>query len=102
ACRCGLELSVALALGALAVVLALDRPAYFSAENLNDLFLANMPVLVVAIGATLIILTGEIDISVGSQFAVCGVAAGALTTSGVPVPVAIAAGCVLGALLGAI
>ena len=35
-----------------------------------------MPVLVVAIGMTLVILTGEIDISVGSQFAVCSVVAG--------------------------
>jgi len=96
------ELSVAIALAVLAIVLALTTPGYFSLENLNDLFLANMPVLVVALGATIVILTGEIDISVGSQFAVCGVAAGALTTAGMPVPLAVAAGCLLGALLGAI
>jgi rhamnose transport system permease protein len=96
------ELSVAIALAILAGVLAVLAPGYFSRENLNDLFLANLPVFIVAIGTTLVILTGEIDISVGSQFAVCGVAAGALTTAGVPVALAIAAGCVLGAALGAI
>ena len=36
--------------------------------------LANLPVLIVALGMTLVILTGEIDISVGSVFAICGVA----------------------------
>ena len=63
------ELSVAMAILALSIVLAAAAPAYFSAENLNDLFLANLPVLVVAIGMTLVVLTGEIDISVGSLFA---------------------------------
>ena len=50
----------------LGVVLAVVAPGYFSGENLTDLFLANLPVLVVALGMTLVILTGEIDISVGS------------------------------------
>src|SRR5438128_1266829 len=70
------EWSVAIAIGALAAALALVAPSYFSAENLRDIFLVNMPVLVVAIGTTLVVLTGEIDISVGSAFAVCSVAAG--------------------------
>lgn len=94
------ELSVAAAILALSVVLALAAPAYFSAENLNDLFLANLPVLIVAVGMTLIVLTGEIDISVGSLFAVCGVAAGVLAKSGLPVPLAAAVTCLGGAALG--
>src|SRR5262245_20611358 len=95
------EISVALAILALSIVLALAAPAYFSVENLNDLFLANMPVLVVALGVTLVVLTGEIDISVGSMFAVCSVAAGALAHWGLPVPVAALLTCVLGAAIGA-
>ena len=55
-----------LVIAALAIVLAAIAPGYFARENLGDLFLANMPVLVVAIGMTLVILTGNIDISVGS------------------------------------
>ena len=69
------EWSAAIALVALAIALAIVAPSFFSVENLRDLFLVNLPVLVVAIGATLVILTGEIDISVGSAFAVCGVVA---------------------------
>src|SRR5206468_4301784 len=40
------EWSVALAIAALAIVLGFAAPAYFSAENLRDLFLVNMPVVV--------------------------------------------------------
>src|SRR5919202_4080707 len=54
--------------------------------------------------AALVVLVGEIDISVGSQFAVCMVAAGWLAKSGVPVallPVCVlAVGAAMGALNG--
>ena len=42
------EASVAVALAALCVLLALTRPDYFSRGNLLELFLANLPVLMVA------------------------------------------------------
>jgi len=96
------EISVALAIAALAAVLAVAAPGYFAGENLSDLFLANIPVLVVALGMTFVILTGHIDISVGSMFAICGVAAGVLAKSGLPVPVAVLAACLMGAAFGAI
>jgi len=95
-------MSVAAAIAALALVLAVAAPGYFSAENLSDLFLANLPVLLIALGMTLVIVTAEIDISVGSMFAICGVAAGVLSKSGVPVLLAGAAACFLGALLGSL
>ena len=64
--------------------------------------MANLPVLLVAIGMTLVVVTGEIDISVGSMFAICAVAAGILAKSGVPVWLASAAACLLGAGLGSL
>src|SRR6185369_662544 len=96
------ELSVALATIGLGFVLAIASPGFFSAENLADLVLANLPVLVIALGMTLVILTGEIDISVGSTFAVCGVAAGLLVKAGWPVAAAALAATMIGALAGAI
>src|SRR5262245_17977802 len=94
------EVSVATAIAALAIVIAVLAPGYFSAENLSDLFLANAPVLVVALGATLVILAGEIDISVGSVFAIAGVVAGVTAKLGMPVAIAALAACAVGALLG--
>src|SRR5919199_6167988 len=95
------ELSATLAYAALLVLVGAVAPPFFSGANLRDLALNNAPVLLVATGMTLVILVGEIDISVGSQFAVCMVAAGWLAKSGVPVallPVCVVA---LGALMGA-
>ena len=51
---------------------------------------------------TLVILAGEIDISVGSVFAVCAVSAGVLAKTGAPMLLVFARSCVLGALLGAL
>jgi rhamnose transport system permease protein len=96
------EISVALAIIALWSVLALLAPGFFTAENQRDLLMASMPVLIVALGMTLVILTGQIDISVGSQFAVCSVAAGMLAKSGLPLPLVVFAVLLAGAALGAI
>jgi rhamnose transport system permease protein len=96
------ELSVAAAILVLAAALAAIAPAYFVPENLRDLFLANAPVLIIAIGLTLVILTGQIDISVGSVFAICGVVSGVLAKEGVPVAVAACGAVLAGAALGTI
>jgi len=96
------EISVAIAIFVLAILLAFIAPGYFSRENLTDLFLANVPVLIVALGMTLVIVIGQIDISVGSIFAICGVSAGLLAKSGVSAPMAALGACVTGAALGAL
>ena len=78
------------------------RPASSLSPILRDLLLANVPVLIVAVGMTLIVLTAQIDISVGSQFAICSVAAGVFAVAGLPTPAAIAFATLAGALLGAL
>ena len=94
------ETSVGLAIVALALLLAAVAPGFFARDNLADLFLANVPVLIIALGMTLIVLTGHIDISVGSMFACCAVASGVLAKAGVPMPLVLVASCALGAGFG--
>ncbi len=96
------EIGVAATIVLLYAVLFFGGRTYFSAENFGDLFLANLPVLIVSLGMLLIILTGQIDISVGSQFAVCSVIAGVAAKAGMPVALAGLAACAAGALFGAI
>ncbi len=96
------ELSVAVAIVALAAALVVVAPGYFAWSNLEDLFLANIPVLIAAIGATIVILSGQIDLSVGSVFAIAGVSAGLLAKAGVPPLLAAAGACAVGAALGAV
>ena len=91
------ELAVLVTIAILAVVLAFLAPGYFSLGNLTDLFLANMPVMLIALGMTLIILTGQIDISVGSIFAICSIVVGVLARAGVHPLVGLLAACAAGA-----
>jgi len=96
------ELSAGLAYIILLVLVGSFAPSFFSAANLRDLALNNAPVLLVAIGMTLVILVGEIDISVGSQFAVCSVAAGWLAKSGMPIPLLLPSAVLIGGAMGAV
>jgi rhamnose transport system permease protein len=96
------EISIAMAILLLAILLAFAAPGYFSRENLIDLFLANVPVLIVALGMTLVIVVGQIDISVGSIFAICAVSTGLFAKSGMPALIAGFGGCLTGAALGAL
>ena len=96
------EISVAISIALLGLVMALVAPSYFTRENLSDLLLTSVPVLIVAVGMTLVILAGQIDISAGSIFAICSVAAGVLAKAGLPAPLALIAACFIGAGLGAI
>jgi rhamnose transport system permease protein len=96
------ERALAAAIVVLAAALAVATPAFFAPANLRDLFLANLPVLVVALGATIVILSGEIDVSCGAMFAVCSVIAGVLAKATDSVALALAGGCVIGALLGSL
>ena len=100
------ELSVAAALLVMLALLALFAPAFFQPQPLLSLATREAPTLVVACGMALVIISRQIDISVGSQFSVCGVCAGLLAASGWPLaatlPAAVGAGALLGAVNGAL
>jgi rhamnose transport system permease protein len=96
------ELAPAMAFVALLLVVGMVAPSFYSAANLRDLLLNNVPLLLVAVGMTLVILSGEIDISVASLFAVCSVAAGWLAKEGMPIPLLLPSVVLLGAAMGAV
>jgi rhamnose transport system permease protein len=96
------EWSVAGVLLLLLAVLAIAAPGFYQAQPLLSLAARQAPVLIVVAGMAMVILTRQIDISVGSQFALCGVAGGLCAANHVPLPLAMASSVGLGALLGAI
>lgn len=96
------EISAAIAYIVLLLVVGIAAPSFFGAGNIGDLLINNAPILLIAIGMTLVILIGEIDISVGSQFAVASVAAGFLAKTGMPIPLLFVCLIVIGALMGAV
>ena len=96
------ELPAAVGLAGLLIGVAVASPSFFASGNLRDLALGNALALIVAVGMTVIVLVGEIDISVASQFAVCSVVAGVLAKNGVPMPALPFVMVLFGGMLGAV
>jgi rhamnose transport system permease protein len=96
------EAAVAAAYFVLLLVLGVAAPSFFAADNLRDLVVGQAPTLVLVCGMTAVILSRQIDISIGSQFAICGVVVGLLAREGWPMPAAAAGAIAAGATLGAV
>lgn len=96
------ELSVATLLLAVLLALAAFAPAFYQPQPLLSLLTREAPTLIVACGMALVIIGRQIDISVGSQFAVCSVCAGLLAGMKLPIALVLPASVTLGAALGAI
>jgi rhamnose transport system permease protein len=97
------EIAVAVAYGVLLLMLAIWKPRFFQGEFRNT-WISALPMLIVAIGMTLVIVARQIDISVGSMFSICAVSAGLLARTRAPMwEVGIgtfAAGAIMGAFNG--
>ena len=61
---------------AVLVISAVRAPDFFQRAQLLSMLCDAVPVLIAACGMTLVILCRQIDISTGSQFALCSVFAG--------------------------
>lgn len=96
------ELTVAGALLLLMISLAVFAPHFFQGQPFISRLTSQMPALVAAIGIALVIISRQIDISIGSQFSMCAIIAGVTAASGLPLGAAIAAAIGAGALMGAI
>lgn len=95
------EITVAGALGLLLLALGIFAPNFFELQPLLSRTTSQMPALVAAIGITLVIITRQIDISIGAQFSMCAVVAGIVAAAGMPLPVAVIAAVGTGVAMGA-
>lgn len=95
------ELSAFFAIVALFVVLVALNPAYFSLQILAMIFASSQILCLLALGATLVMLTRNIDVSVGSTVGLCAIAVGVALNNGYGLATAIAFALAIGALAGA-
>lgn len=93
------ELSVAAAYALLLALLAFTD--FYKGDKLRVILVSSAPVLVAAVGMSLVILARHIDISIGAQFSICGVLAGLLAKSGLPMPLVVPLTVLAGAAMGA-
>ncbi|MEA4673522.1 autoinducer 2 ABC transporter permease LsrC [Klebsiella pneumoniae] len=95
------ELSAFFAIVALFVVLVALNPAYFSLQTMAMIFSSSQILCLLALGATLVMLTRNIDVSVGSTVGLCAIAVGVALNNGYGLATAIAFALAIGALAGA-
>jgi ribose transport system permease protein len=87
----------------IAAVIALLEPQFFTPSNLLNIGRQASVLVIVSCGMTMVILSGAIDLSVGSAVALCSVVGASLATNvGLSAPLTIAAMVSLGAVIGAV
>jgi ribose/xylose/arabinose/galactoside ABC-type transport system permease subunit len=94
-------------LGALVIIfvgVGLYNPRFLSTNSLTSIFVGNAYIAIAAIGMSLVIISGNIDVSVGSLIGVLGTIAGTLAVNGYPIVVCwllpILIGIVINAVVG--
>lgn len=95
------EGAILLALVVLIVVIGLVNPRFLATRNMLDILQGNAYVAVAAIGMSMVIITGNIDISVGSLIGLLAVISGRLAVGEAGVLASWLAPLALGALVGA-
>ena len=98
------ELPVTVALIALVIITTVVNPLFLSPQGVKDLLLNATIVIILAVGQALVIITRNVDLSVGSILGLVAFGTGTLfvTVPGIPIVVVFLAGMLLGALLGAV
>ena len=84
------------------VIIGLANPVFLSFTNLSNILLQATINTIIAIGMTFVIISGGIDLSVGSIVAVAGMIVGLLMQAGLPIPAAIGGALLAGAICGGI
>lgn len=85
----------------ISVILSFASPVFLTTDNLLSVLRQVSNNMYLALGMTLVIILGGIDLSVGTCVAMCGtLTAGLMVNQGMPMVLAIAVGLLLGTLAG--
>jgi rhamnose transport system permease protein len=98
------EAPVTLALILLVTVTYLANPLFLSQQGTKDLLLNATIVIILAVGQAMVIITRNVDLSIGSILGIVAFSTGTLFVAvpGIPIVLVFLAGMALGALLGTI
>ena len=96
------ESAIILALVLLIVLVGISNPRFIATRNILDILQGNAYIAVAAIGMAMVIITGNIDISVGSLIGVLAIISGRLVVGGAPIWMAWLVPLLVGALIGAL
>ena len=91
------EIATAVAILLIDIAVSFWSPEVFTYGNIANIAQAAAPLVIMAFGVLLVVITGGIDLSVGSIFSLTGMVSGLALSGGVPWPLA----CLIGLLVGA-
>jgi ribose transport system permease protein len=86
----------------LGAVFSILSPYFFSVNNLLTVATQTAVIAIIAVGQTYVLITGGIDLAIGSVIALSSMIAALCMQAQVPLPIAILAGLVTGAASGAV
>ncbi|MBP1993732.1 ABC transporter permease [Paenibacillus eucommiae] len=92
--------SAVLGLVLLFIVMSILSADFLSLDNILNVFRQSAVLMIMAVAMTFIIITGGIDLSVGSQVAVSGVVVAGMISAGIPMPLAVLLTIVIGGIIG--
>ena len=98
----GWDLTIIAAVVLAAILMALFVDNFVRATNLSFLLLDIVPIALIALPLTLVIVTGEIDLSVASIVGLTSAVMGQLWVTGLPLELILLLSLLLGAVLGAV
>jgi ribose/xylose/arabinose/galactoside ABC-type transport system permease subunit len=84
----------------LIIVLGISSPVFLSARNIRNILQQISTLGILSMGMTILMISGGIDLSVGSNISVVAVIAGKMLKAGTPVGVVIVAGLLAGSFIG--
>ena len=97
------ELGIVLALALLVAVTAISNPRFLSGQSVRDILLNTAILAVLAVGQAVVVITRNIDLSVGSVLGLSAFTVGTLLQSNdLPVILALVVGAGVGAVCGAV
>lgn len=93
--------AILLVLFGLIALFSILSPYFFTLENLTNIFVQQSYVIIAAVGLAFVMIGGGMDLSIGYQMSLVGVATAAMMKwYAVPLPLSIALGLLLGVALG--
>lgn len=96
------EFGVLVILILMSVFLSIFTGTFLTSTNIFNILRAFSWIAISSFGQTLVIITGGIDLSVGSVMGLSGLASAMLLVAGIPIPVAVLGGLLTGLIVGAV
>jgi len=94
------EATLAVLILIIVLVMSQATPHFLSMANFRAMAIGLAPTAIIAIGMTILLVSGGFDLSVGSVLALCSTAVALMIAGGVPIALSVLCALLLGAVIG--